>query len=96
MIKAIANQKIDLSSEEYQYYLELEKTFGKDAFLNLFKTNDSGQIISVIPQSAAPTAMIIIFFFLNVMYNQRLRKLDIWINKIEDFETRIKKLEEDK
>lgn len=96
MIKAIANQKIDLSSEEYQYYLELEKTFGKDAFLNLFRTNDEGQIISVIPQSTAPTAMIIIFFFLNVMYNQRLRRLDAWINKVEDLENRIKRLEEDK
>lgn len=94
MIKAIANQKIDLSLEEYQYYLELEKSFGKDVFLNLFRTNEEGQIISVIPQSTAPTAMIIIFFFLNVMYNQRLRRLDVWINKVEDLENRIKRLEE--
>lgn len=94
MIKAIANQKIDLSSEEYRYYQELEKVFGKDAFMNLFKTDEDGKIISVIPQSAAPTAMVIIFFFLNVMYNQRLRKLDAWIDKVEDLENRIQKLEE--
>lgn len=93
MIKAIANQKIDISKAEYEYYLELEKVFGKDAFVGLFKTSDSGQIISVMPSQNSETAMVLIFFLLNVMYNQRLRKLDVWINKIELLDERLKKLE---
>lgn len=94
MIKAIANQKIDVSQEEYNYYLELEKTFGHQAFVGLFRTNEDGQIISVIPQSSAPTAMILVFYFLNLMFNQRLRKLDSWISKSEALEKRIAQLEE--
>ena len=95
MIRAIANQKIDLSIEEYQYYLELEKSFGKDIFLGLFKTNDLGQVISVLPHSSNPTAMIIVFFFLNVSFNQRLRRLDDFIDRVKNLENRIIKIEEE-
>lgn len=97
MIKAIANQKLDLSPEEYEYYLELEKSFGKDAFIDLFKTNDKGHIVSVMPPTANPTAMILIFFLLNLMFNQRLRQLDNWMNKmdreINELDRRIEKIE---
>jgi hypothetical protein len=91
MIKIIANQKIDLSKEEYEYYIELEKVFGKSSFDGLFKTNDLGQIIFVMPPPSNPTAMILIYYFLNVMLNQRLRKMEDWANVIDE---RIKKLEE--
>lgn len=93
LIKAIANQKIDLSQEEYDYYLELEKHFGKDSFLNLFKTNKNGRIISVLPSQNSQTAMILIFFFLNVMLNQRLREMDAWVYKVEKLESKINSLE---
>lgn len=96
MIKAIANQKLDLIQEEYEYYLELEKVFGKDAFLGLFKTNKKGRITSVIPSHTNPTAMVLIFFLLNVMLNQRLRSVDSWSSKIENLESRINKLEKSK
>jgi len=94
MFKAIANQKIELNKEEFEYYLDLEKSFGKDSFIGLFKTNDKGQIISVTPSPSSPTAMILIFFLLNVMFNQRLRRLDSWIDKMESLEKRIDTLEE--
>ncbi len=93
MIKAIANQKVEVSQEEYQYYLELETLFGKDAFLNLFQTNSDGQIISVLPSTSEPKIMILIYFLLNVMFNQRIRKLDKFLNKIDSLDQRIKKLE---
>ena len=94
MIKAVANQKLDLSKEEYNYYLELEKSFGKDAFIGLFRTNDKGHIISVMPPQAGPTAMILIFFLLNVMFNQRLRSFDDWMGQIEKIEQRVLVIEE--
>lgn len=93
MIKAIGNQKLDLNLEEYNYYLELEKIFGKDSFVGLFKTNDDGKIISVLPSSSNPTAMALIFFLLNVMFNQRLRRFDNWMVKMEKLEARIEKIE---
>lgn len=97
MIKAIANQKLDLSPEEYSYYLELEKIFGKNDFIDLFKTDGNGQIISVMPSTTSSTAMILIYFLLNVMFNQRLRRLDQWMLKIEqeveDIQKRLDKIE---
>ncbi len=92
-MKVIANQLIDVSPEEFAYYQELEKNFGKDAFLGLFKTNEQGQIIAVIPSINHPTAMVLIFYFLNVMFNQRLRKLVGWGNKIGELEVQIVNLE---
>jgi hypothetical protein len=93
MIKAIANQKLNLTKEEFEYYLELEKSFGKEAFVGLFVTDQDGDIISVTPPANQPTAMILIFFLLNLMYNQKLRKLDSWVEKIAMLEAKVAKLE---
>lgn len=94
MIRAIANQKLNLSKQEYEYYLELEKAFGQDEIIGLFKTDDDGQITSVTPSPSKPTAMVLIFFFLNVMHNQRLRGLEVWIEKLKDIEERVSTLEQ--
>ena len=93
MIKAIANKRLDLTKEEYDYYLELENNFGKDAFYDLFKTDDFGHIIAITPSPSQPTAMLLIFFLLNVMHNQKLRKLDSWLEKVEKLDSRIQALE---
>lgn len=93
MIKAIANKKLDLTKEEYDYYLELESNFGKEAFYELFKTDDVGHIIAITPSPSQPTAMLLIFFLLNVMHNQKLRKLEDSISKINILESRIAALE---
>jgi hypothetical protein len=94
VIRAIANKKLDLSKEEYDYYLELEKSFGPDAFIGLFKTDNLGRIISVTPSVASPTATVLIFFFLNVMLNQRLRSIDNGLASIANLEKRVTQLEE--
>lgn len=96
MIKAIANKKLDLTNDEYQYYLELESNFGKEAFHDLFKTDDVGHIVAITPSPSQPTAMLLIFFLLNVMHNQKLRKLDVSISKIDALESRIAALENDR
>jgi len=93
MIKAIANQRLNLSKDEYEYYLELEKAFGQNPLIGMFKSDDKGQITSVTPSPSNPTAMVLIFFVLNVMYNQRLRRLDGWFEKQESLESRLVKLE---
>lgn len=94
MIRAVGNKRIDLSNDEYSYYLELEKIFGKESFIGLFKTNKMGIIDSVTPPHSNPVAMVIVFFFMNVMFNQRLRRFDTWMNKMESLESRIEMLEE--
>ena len=94
MIKAVGNKKIDLSKEEYSYFLSLKDVFGESSFIGLFETNDDGDITLIKPALDNPTSMAVIFFLLNVMLNQRLRKLDKKIKKIDSIESRIKTLEE--
>jgi len=94
MIKAIGNKKIELSKEEYSYFLSLKDVFGESSFIGLFETDDSGSITLIKPGLDNPTSMAVIFFLLNVMLNQRLRRLDNKIAKIENIESRIRILEE--
>jgi hypothetical protein len=93
MIKAIANQKLDLTKEEFEYYQELEKNFGREGFYGLFKADDNGNITAITPSPSQPTAMLLIFFLLNVMHNQKLRKLDSWVEKVDRLDSRIAALE---
>ena len=83
MIRAIANQRLDLSEDELAYYRDLEQQFGQESFRNLFKTDKNGFIVSVMPNLKIPTPMPVIFFMFNVMFNQRLRVLDQEIIRIK-------------
>lgn len=93
MIRAIANKKLNLTKEEYEYYLELEKNFGSDAFLELFDSDSDGNIVAITPSPSQPTAMLLIFFLLNVMHNQKLRRLDSWAQKVDNLISRVEILE---
>jgi hypothetical protein len=95
MIRAVANKKIELSKDEYQYFLSLKEVFGEDSFYDLFTTNDSGNIVMIKPSAHNTSSMAVIFFLLNVMLNQRLRMLDEKINKFDILENRLKALEEE-
>jgi len=93
MVKLIANQRIELNKEEYDYYLDLEKAFGKESFLGLFKSDKHGKIMAITPLPNQPVAMVIVFFFLNVMMNQRLRGIDDGLARITELERRLDLLE---
>lgn len=92
MIIAFANKKLEVSSEENEYLMTLQDTFGEDTFIGLFKTDEDGLITTITPSPAKPTQVIVLFFLLNLMLNQRLRKIDS--SRIEKLEERIKQLEE--
>ncbi len=96
MIKAIANQKVDLSKEESQYLDQLIKVFGEDDLNGLFKTDKQGNVIAVTPPVNKATPMALIFFLLNLMLNQRLRTVDQYLVRIEDLEKKIEALEKTK
>lgn len=92
MLIAFANKKLEVSPEERDYLLTLKDTFGESAFIGLFETDKNGFITSVSPPASKPIQMIILFYFLNLMLNQRLRRLDG--SRLEKLEERIKQLEE--
>jgi hypothetical protein len=92
MIIAFANKKLDVNKEEKEYLLSLQDTFGEDTFVGLFQTDKEGLISTITPSPAKPTQVIVLFFLLNLMLNQRLRKVDS--SRIEKLEARIKQLED--
>ena len=89
MIKAIANKRINLSAEEYNYYKLLSDKYGEDCFRALFETDHNGVVISVSPPLDGQTPMAIIFYMLNIMFTQRMRLLDSRMAKFEDLEKKV-------
>jgi len=93
MIRAIANKSLDLTGEEFEYYKELKNAFGEECMLSLFKSNKKGEIVAITPNLSSPTHLAVVFFFLNVMLNQRLRKVDGTIHRISSIEERLSAIE---
>ena len=94
MIRAVANQRLDLNDDEHEYYLTLADAFGKQEFNNLFTSDKNGLITSINPSPSTATPIILIFFLLNIMTNQRFRRIDGGILKLKDLEDKVYKLEE--
>ena len=94
MIKVIANKKIDISKDEYRYYLELKRAFGSEPFIGLFKTDENGKITTIDMSPDKPIAIVLVFFLLNVRFNQALRVVENKLDKISELEVKISKLEE--
>ena len=93
MIRALANKKIELNNDEFEYLKEVKKTVGESEFLGLFSTDDNGIIQSITPSNSKQTSIVAIFFLLNVMMNQRLRRLDDKMSTIDSMEKRLSRIE---
>jgi hypothetical protein len=92
-IKAIANTRISLSREEFEYYEKLRVMFGEDSFRGLFQTDIAGNIAGISPPLDRPTPQPILFFLLNVTFNQKMRQLEKFFDKIDSIEGKIKEIE---
>jgi hypothetical protein len=92
--KSIANTRISLSGEEWEYYERLKQMFGEDSFRGLFQTDLAGNIAGISPPLDKPTPQPILFFLLNVSFNQRMRQVERFVQRVADLEERIKTLEQ--
>lgn len=87
MIRAIDNKPLELSEEEFEYYLQIVKAFGTTIFQGTFETVEDDQspqhgwITIVKPPLNSQLPMGVIFYLFNVMHNQRSRKLDEMMSK---------------
>jgi len=87
VIKGIGHKKVEITNEEYLYYLELVKRYsnethsGEDYFVDLFQTDKSNNISVITPTNNVP--WVILFFVQNLMINQRLRINDSKIDELE-------------
>lgn len=93
-VRNISNTKILLTKEEFVYYESLVKVFGQEAFIGTFQTNNKGFVIQVTPDPQKVIPMPILYFLLNVSFNQRMRRLDGFISRVEIMEKKIKNLED--
>ena len=89
MIRAVANKRLDLSDEEYKYYCGLKDAFGENYFRGLFESDNNGVLTAVAPPIDREIPLVILFFVLNVMMNQRVRVLDSKINGFVMLEEKI-------
>jgi hypothetical protein len=103
MIRAIANRRLDLSDEEFKYYTQIVEELGVDDFRELFITDKNGIIISISPPTNRAIPMLVLFFVLNLMLNQRIRIMgaetlsirnSLGPDKIADIERRLQTLED--
>jgi hypothetical protein len=92
MIRAIANKRLDISNDEHSYFKTIKEEIGIDSFRGLFATDDNGIITAITPPTDKSTPMVVLFFVLNIMMNQRLRVLDRKITS-NNFEDRLSALE---
>tara|TARA_B100000131_G_scaffold322863_1_gene378449 strand:- start:4347 stop:4706 length:360 start_codon:yes stop_codon:yes gene_type:complete len=83
LIRAVANKRLDLSEDEYSYFLTLKDEFGEAEFRGIFETDRNGIITMVSPPVKNPTSLGILFFLLNVMMNQRLRNVGVSIAELK-------------
>ncbi len=83
MIRAIANKPLDLTDDEYEYYVSIINAFGNNIFQDTFEVEDEneasakyGWITLVKPPLNNNLPMGVVFFLFNVMLNQRMRKFE--------------------
>jgi hypothetical protein len=87
MIRAVANKPLDLSDDEFEYYVQIVEAFGVNVFQDTFDTDEEpsspqhGWITIVKPPFNKNLPMGVIFFLFNVMLNQRVRKFDAMLAK---------------
>lgn len=95
MMRNICGRIVDMTNEEFEYYEQLSSALGKNVFKNAFRSDEAGRIIAVTPSVDQPTSMVLIFFLLNLMMNQRLRAVDYKLQKMDALEKRITELEKE-
>ena len=82
--------KGDLSKEEFDAYNEIISIVDKNEFVGIFDTDNNGIINFIMPPVDKNISMIVIFFLLNVMFNQRMRKIDFFIGDYNDLKKQLK------
>ena len=77
MIRAVDSKPLDLTDEEFSYYLLIVKEFGTNVFQETFETDESNGFITLVkPPMNSKLPMGVVFFLFNVMLNQRIRQFE--------------------
>lgn len=96
MIRAIGNQPLDLTDDEFEYYMQIVEAYGAGIFQDTFESDDDpgssqhGWVTLVTPPFNKTLPMGVVFFLFNVMLNQRARKVEDMMGRVDDL---LKKVE---
>lgn len=87
MRRVVDYKAIDMSEEEWEYYNKIVAEFsvgnknGKEQFRDLFDVDGEGCITMIHPPLKKEIAWAVLFFTQNLMINQRLRKIEKWVEE---------------
>lgn len=78
-LKIIGYKKVDLTDDEFETYQQIKESYtrdnfnGEELFVDLFETDDTGNITFIKATGNKQTSMEVLFFVMNLMLNQWLR-----------------------
>ena len=78
-LSIIDNKKVDLTSDEWQMYQKIVKSYttqtnkGEDLFMDLFESDNNGIIMFLKPPSKRQTSFEIFLFLMAVQQQQHIR-----------------------
>lgn len=97
----IDNKKIDLTSDEWNLYNKIVKSYtsptnkGEDLFQDLFETDNNGIIIFLKPPSKRQTSFEVFLFLISVTVQQHLRLAHLEVSDIvKQMKDKMKELED--
>lgn len=78
MKRIINYQNVDMTDDEFAYFEKLLADFpdGKQQIRDLYDVDDEGHISMIHPQPGRQVSWGLLFFFQNLMINQRLRRME--------------------
>jgi len=86
-LKVINYKKVEMTNDEYAEYQRICRSYdrqnfkGEDLFKDLFETNEDGMIVYIKSLSNRQFSFEVIFFVMNLMQNQWLRKAADTVNE---------------
>lgn len=95
MIRAIDSKPLDLSDDEFEYYVQIIAEFGDKIFQETFEVDENegsayyGFITLVKPSMNAQLPLGLVYFLLNVQMNQRLREFEKTIEELKKWQLKI-------
>lgn len=97
--RVVDNKKIEMTDDEWHMYQKIVKSYttptnkGEDLFIDLFETDDNGNIIFLKPPSKYRTSFEVFLFLMSLMQHQHLRLMH---KQVDDLCQQIKEKLKDK
>lgn len=98
-IRVVDNKKLEMTEDEWNMYQKIVKSYtsatnkGEDLFIELFETDDNGNIIFLKPPSKYRTSFEVFLFLMSLMQHQHLRLMH---KQVDDMCQQIKEKLKDK